>query len=81
MTHKFINNCDRTINFMCNQSQALKDEQQYEKIKLDLKLLLGNYADNAKIHLFGSRIIGLAKDDSDLDIFIEIGNLWRAFFY
>lgn len=80
MTHKFINNCDRTIFFMCNKSQALKDELQYEKIKLDLKFLIGRYSDNVKIHLFGSRIIGLAKVDSDLDIFVEIGNFKRAFF-
>lgn len=74
MTNKFIENCYPRILSMCSQSEALKSEHQYETIKFDLVSVLQDLYNHANIHLFGSRIIGLAKNDSDLDIFVEIGN-------
>lgn len=73
----FLNRCDSTVKPMFLKSEFLKDEKRYEELKEQLELLLEEHYENVKVHFFGSRIIGLADDESDLDIFIEIGRFLK----
>lgn len=56
-------------------SRKLQSEAQYESIRSDLISMAENvFGYDIKVHFYGSRVIGLASNDSDLDIFVEIGN-------
>ena len=74
-TTKFLNKCGPIIDSMYQQSFNLKNEVLYDLVKLNLRTNLHDHYDNLSVHFYGSRVIGLADDKSDLDIFIEIGNL------
>lgn len=76
-TRIFLDTVDATINPAIKESEALQSDSKYEALKLNLQMDLNQHFANAKIHLYGSRVIGLATKDSDLDIFIEIGNNLR----
>lgn len=70
---QFIQNCHVNIIHQICESEALKDEHQYAEMKSMLLNTLSETYPSVKIHFFGSRIIGLAGKNSNLDIFIEIG--------
>lgn len=55
-------------------SKKLADIALYDSIRKNLEAIgEKNFPySNIKIHFFGSRIIGLATEESDLDIFVEI---------
>lgn len=74
-TNKFLDNCQSTIDFMFNQGLNLKSQEKYDGIKANLQSLLKKPFGNPNVHFYGSRMIGVAENNSDLDIFIEIGNL------
>lgn len=74
-TRKFLKNCETIIDSMYQQSFNLKNEDKYDSVKLNLQTHLKRHYDNFSVHFYGSRVIGLAENNSDLDIFIEIGNL------
>lgn len=52
---------------------VLKQIPAYDAIRNSLTRALKNIYPNMKVHFFGSRINGLGNKDSDLDIFIDIG--------
>ena len=68
---------------MFEQGLNLKSKAKYDSIKSNLQSLLNKEFKKPNIHFYGSRIIGVAENNSDLDIFIEIGNLllilWHSF--
>lgn len=72
-TRIFLDAIDMTVNPAIKESEALKSDPRCDDLKLNLQIDLNQHFSNPKIHLYGSRIIGLATKDSDLDIFIEIG--------
>lgn len=72
-TRIFLDTVDTVVDPQIKLSEALQSESMYEKLKVNLQMDLDQHFTNAKIHLFGSRTIGLATKESDLDIFIEIG--------
>ncbi|KAG5674619.1 hypothetical protein PVAND_004573 [Polypedilum vanderplanki] len=74
-TRIFLDNCDVVIDAAYNEGIALKNDSKNESLKNTLEMLLEKFFHiNVKVHFFGSRVIGLASDKSDLDIFIEIDN-------
>lgn len=77
---EFFRKCDSTVNAMFNKSEELKEETYYDDFKSDFEALLENNFKNVVVHLFGSRLIGLANKNSSLDIFVEIGKLLNLTF-
>lgn len=71
-TRKFINVSSRTI-----VEKAILNAKELRinsfGIEGNLDRILKNEGMNVKIHFYGSRVIGLANKDSDLDIYIEYG--------
>lgn len=72
-TRIFLDTVDLTVNAAIKESEALNYDPKLYDIKHNLQMDLDRHFSNVKIHFFGSRIIGLATKESDLDIFIEIG--------
>ena len=72
-TGDFLSSCDTIVNSLCSKGVALMDETEYDGIKMSLEALLRKHYDTVKVYFFGSRFIGLANDNSDLDIFVDIG--------
>ena len=71
-TIKFINvTCDKPVD------NAVLKADRYRTCHLFLKKklceALSSNGMNVKVHLYGSRIIGIAHKGSDMDIFIEYG--------
>lgn len=48
---------------------TLMEPGKYEEVKINLQAKL----QFSKVHIFGSRLLGLANENSDLDLFIETG--------
>lgn len=58
---------------LCEDNNELLDVSDNVPLKLNLQKLLAPYFNDVKIHFYGSRIVGAYTEDSDLDIFVEIG--------
>lgn len=56
-------------------SDKMKTLTAYEEIGKNIINTIKSTYPDAKVHFFGSRISGLGGMDSDLDIFLEIGNV------
>lgn len=65
---------DQVVDRICGDSRRLQSVDRYEGLRVRLQTLLQSKYYNVKVHLYGSRILGLATNESDLDIFVEIGN-------
>lgn len=82
IAHDFMKTSEQVVKEMAEKSEKLCDVQtMFNPIRNNLisigKTLFPN--STIEIHFFGSRIIGLASDASDLDIFMEIdGNFCEA---
>lgn len=72
-TTKFLYQSETIVSKAIENAKLLKDESQYESIRTDLKNRLFAIGMNVNVYFYGSRIIGLANNQSDLDIFIEFG--------
>lgn len=70
-----MSKADQFIDSASENSKELQDESKYEKLKSSLEKHLRPYFNNLKVHFYGSRIIGVATEQSDLDISIEISEL------
>lgn len=51
------------------RAHFLKNQNNYNQIAENLK----EKVYGAKIHYYGSRIMGVGTNDSDIDIFLEVG--------
>lgn len=69
----FLKDCDHIVRKTSWNSKCLARMWKYDAIRDNL---LWQYRD-AKIHYFGSRLIGLSSHYSDLDIYIEFDSLTR----
>lgn len=69
----FLDNCDDIMELAVDTSKKLSNLQKYSKIENDLKSMLWRN-ENQKIvpYFYGSRSYGLATDQSDLDIFVDV---------
>lgn len=73
-TRIFLDTIDTVVDSATAEGESLKNDSKYDALKLNLQMDLDQHFTNAVIHLYGSRVIGLATKESDLDIFVEIGN-------
>jgi predicted nucleotidyltransferase len=73
-TEKFINNkADKLVQEAMVKANALKSDYVYYGMKENLRAVLNKAGMAVNIHFYGSRLIGLASAESDLDIFVEFG--------
>lgn len=79
IAREFLKTSDNVVSRMRESSKKLTDRGIYEPIRQNLKALACSQFPNSdiEVHFFGSRVIGVATDQSDLDIFIEIENASR----
>lgn len=74
-TRIFLDSCDVVVNAAYKEGIAFKNDSKNQNLKTTLEMLLEkHFQENVTVHFFGSRVIGLANDKSDLDIFIETGD-------
>lgn len=86
--NSFLAGCDSRVESLTAKSKNLTNLSQYENIEQNLKsintrvyrtllntCIIGNIKD---VHFYGSRVIGVAKNKSDLDIFVELGGTFRS---
>lgn len=70
----------QAIDRRLEEGTRLRNLPVYTEITGQIEELLQtkcNYT-NVKCHLFGSRMLGVATDDSELDIFVDIRKMLRA---
>lgn len=70
----FLNDCENFVTRRCKTSVQLSDISLYDNVKDSIKSICENAFEGSTIdvHLFGSRVVGNATEESDLDIFIDI---------
>ncbi|CRL01908.1 CLUMA_CG015185, isoform A [Clunio marinus] len=74
-----MENLDSLVKEMTEVSRKQQDLSNYENISENLKQMIrASFHEEVQIHFFGSRIIGLAEKDSDLDIYIEFNKSFFA---
>lgn len=75
-TRVFLDNCGELIEKVYQDGIIMKQKNQYESLLTNLSMCIEQFSNKRiKLHLFGSRIIGLADEQSDLDIFVEHGKI------
>lgn len=67
---QFLKDCDAKISQMCAISRDLTNESLYSMISQSI-MYSHIICCTAKFHFFGSRVIGVATRESDLDIFVD----------
>jgi hypothetical protein len=71
---------DLKVDHLCQLSKNLQNNSlQYEHLRVNLQNLLSSnltIGNNVNVYFYGSRISGLATSDSDLDIYVEIGQFY-----
>lgn len=73
----FLEDADAAIASILYSSKGI---EKFQPIVESLKSLLSPRFGDIKIHFYGSRIIGVADESSDLDIFIDIGGKYYSGF-
>lgn len=70
----YLNKSDEIVNKLCIKSKDLTVMSNYEEIRQKITIAVQKIfpGSTIQVHFFGSRIIGLAGDESDIDIFINI---------
>lgn len=79
----FMKTHEEVVENLRKKSVELADLSHYIEIKDNIKKVVGNLFpySNIEIHFFGSRIIGVGSDDSDLDIFVDIDGKFKSNFF
>ena len=67
---KYLARAERSVNTLTRRSNSLNNKAKYDKIKVELENLK-----TTKVHFFGVRFMGLGSQFSNLDMFIENGNI------
>lgn len=63
-----------------NESKSAQSIQRIHKLEAavaELAFSLYHRMVSTKVHIFGSRVTGLATDKSDVDIYLQLGMLMR----
>lgn len=60
------------INSDFNHAKFMGSNESFAKVVNDLEVKLSDTGDNVKIFPYGSRVMGVADDDSDMDFFVAI---------
>ena len=70
-TEKFINQkSEKLVLNATVEAERLRSMFQYDGMKENLRQILNDAGMVTKIHFYGSRVIGLAHSESDMDIYI-----------
>lgn len=75
-----IRTSEKDIEKLCERSKQLSDPYNYGNIRQNLTTLATSAFPSfaVEVFFFGSRIMGVADDDSDLDIFVDIGGNYHS---
>lgn len=69
----FLKTSDNVIAVLSFNSKQFKNIENYSEIESSIKdLVLKSLSLPSKVDFYGSRVIGVASNDSDLDIFLNI---------
>ena len=74
--HALVEDMPSKVEAALSYGQSLKNpvRKEYQNIIKDIKrVFVTNYQKNVDVHFFGSRLMGLATHDSDLDTYIDLG--------
>lgn len=72
---EFLLNSDGAIACICLHSKQLQNLSIYSDLESSIKTsVLGSLNLPSKVQFYGSRVIGVASTESDLDIFLNIDN-------
>ena len=78
----FMSNYDGVVSNKTAKSKKLHDQSQYENVRESIKQIATLTFHGSRLpvaaHLYGSRIIGVGTDLSDLDIFVDVGGRFYA---
>lgn len=69
---EFLEIHNRLVAQMTKKSNQLKDQKQYEPIRQSIAALCKSANKSAVTQFFGSRVIGLGSDSSQLDVYVCI---------
>jgi predicted nucleotidyltransferase len=70
---EFLYNCDKLVEDAVQESQELRKPINYDEIRKYLEgALWEDHRKATTIYFYGSRMYGLAKHKSDLDIFVDV---------
>lgn len=77
---EFLEIHNSVVSQMTKKSNQLKDLKQYEPIRESISALCKAAKKSAETQFFGSRVIGLATEDSKLDVYVCIeGKTYNMF--
>ena len=79
-SRKFLNESDNLVIDLTKNSEKFKNLARYEEISESIKEIVKNtFGSPSEVHFFGSRVIGVATESSDLDVFLKINQETHAF--
>lgn len=70
--HDFLLDYKDKVEELTQTSKYLKDLSNYTQIEKSIEKSAASEFGYVDVHFFGSRIIGLATNESDLDIFVDV---------
>jgi hypothetical protein len=69
----FLENYDHIVENAVDTGDELTNVENYDRVSTYLDSALWNdHREDVSIYFYGSRMYGLASDDSDLDIFVDV---------
>jgi DNA polymerase sigma len=74
----FLHRCNSLVASSTRTSKKLADLSQYEKIRDSITCLASRGFGSVDVYFFGSRIIGVASEESDMDIFVDTGGNFNS---
>lgn len=82
--YDWLKSYDGEIKKLSDTSKDLRNLTKYEEIRRSIQKAaagaLGLALSSVKVHYYGSRVVGIATEDSDLDIFLELNENFRSAF-
>lgn len=68
---KYLSRSEKSVIKLTKKSKSYNNEAKYNKIKTEIEAL----KPSSKVHFFGVRFMGLGNQFSDLNMYIETGNI------
>lgn len=70
--NEFCQLTDCLISLMDRENNDSVVKDRLDKLKTSIESCFKNFG---RVYVFGSRLYGIAKDNSDVDLYFDIGNL------
>lgn len=73
--HEIVNKYkdERTFNLKLHEGLEIKKSKDHKIILNFLEVTLKSKYPEVKVHAFGSRLTGIGTENSDLDVFVDLG--------